>query len=294
MKYLHFLSLVLLLQGCGGEEAIGPAGNVKDFQSYTQVMSAFSDMNNFVGSDPTDVNGLLPGNVPTFSPSAAPDYSGCKSFVIGSALTDDHYRVEYNCRSIPGNDGLNDNIGYIEQDIEDRNQLELGYRSAYDMHHVNRFNVGTYMNSIFKSVHNFTRTSNKYIREYDFTYAVEGDWEPVPVDYRVRRQTRIEYTPSDMNDFLRAGQINASGVFEISGLVGPDGNGRAIPYLKFGLSYYTQNLTYDNTCASTSNLDGTIVFMDGANNKIEVVYVCSVAGMKIYLNGVEQQSFFNP
>lgn len=292
MKRILIASSLLLLQSCGGEEGLGPAGNVKDFKSFTAVMSAFGEMNTFLGTDPTDANELMPTNVPTFG-FLAPDYSSCSSFTIGSSETDDHYKLVYNCSGLPDSGAAVDYKGYIEQDINDRNELDLGYYVTYDLKQYRKNSNGTYIDSTFKGLQSFTKKSKTYERVYEYLYAVEGDWEPVPVDWQVQRQVKVTYTPDDMNDMMKKGKISFEGAFGMSGLVGPDGNGVAIPYLKFGLSFQSKNLTYDDTCTSGS-LDGTIIYIDGSNNKIEVVYDCNQVGNKIYLNGVEQQNFFNP
>src|SRR5690606_7102270 len=109
-------------------------------------------MNTFLESDPVDANALMPNNIPLVS-YFAPDYSTCSKFVIGSDENDDHYKLEYNCSGVPDSGASIDYKGYIEQDIEDRSELDLGYKVAYDLHHYKKNNGGTHMDSNFRGLH---------------------------------------------------------------------------------------------------------------------------------------------
>ncbi len=265
---LVLLALALMgLSACGGQGPLAASGNAQGGMGgfVGPVLQTFASL---LKADVTTPQSLG-FNIPTFvSP-----YDGCRSYVIGSSTSDNHYKIKFDCRNIlDGADTMNW-LGTYEFKAEDAADTSKGYRQDFDM---TRENVGSY-SDVYKGFDELKKTANQVVFESDLTVKMKMKHSP-PVDWEWRRAFKSVYTPDDMAHPGDSGKLLIQGHFGVNGQIGGGPNGEDLGVTKFTFEILSKDLVYDKNCQNFKS--GTVTFKDGAGNALVYTHSCTSVTVK--------------
>ena len=299
---IYAAGLSLLLLGCGGGGgALSAAGGSV---SQAQALQVFSNQNITAA-----LATLVPNNaaqVPVNLPAGfmAGMFDSCTTKNPTSPEDKDNdgipasLEVKYACNNIAGDGGFATRVGkYKIVDFNDeagaKNQ-GWGGGFRYDLDFSNGYAASheefKYIYKGYFEVKN-TATSMSYNSEY--TGSVVGkSLTPVTFDWNWKWQSQWEntYLPENMALPYAKGSAKFHGFFAVSGTMEPDNNGKQTE-VKVVFSLKSKDLKYDRSCSMYWK-EGSISYVDGANNEIRYDYSC--ATFKVFFNGTEVTQNFLP
>ncbi len=110
------------------------------------------------------------------------------------------------------------------------------------------------------------------------------------IDYLFKYTWNYTMVPDDVNNFFTTGSIDFTGTFSMDGefYTEDDNNNHQSYNGNWEISYYSENLLYDSTCAKWYN-SGSIKMEDGSGVIYELRYSCDSA--KFYIDGKESDLY---
>lgn len=289
MKFKNIViigALTAALTGCGGD-----GGDLSATGDASGVLASISGV---VSNQLVTAMAQQPGNIPA-APGGMPSllatpFDGCLTYEIGSANTDAHYKIKYDCRKVTDGADKKDWIGTFEQKYTDAatKDAEKGFFQEMDLTYVIYTNGSTtdYSKDVHKGYYKFTAQATKLVYENDYSLDMEMPTHNPPYDWTWRNQKKSVYTPDDMNNAFAAGSVTHEGFFQIKGLLGGNGPGTANPEINLTFEVSSKGLKYDATCNNYYK-EGSIYLTDGSGNKAEIQYQNDCTTIKYLFNGKE-------
>lgn len=281
-KIIIALSAIALLGACAGDNRqLAAGGNL----AQANVLLANSNFTAALGAARVSAQPTFPGtsSIPSLAQGRA-IWDNCKTFVVGSATTDAHYKIKYDCNKVSdGFGGTKSLVGTYEVEYLDENKkdIEGGYSVTYDLKQNTYPANGEPGEDTFKGYAKGKTTDTQIITEHDVEFHVIGK-DAFVLDWGFRNTLKMTVTPESMANVYSKGTIEFAGFYKLTGLLGGDMSGNMIPEINVTYEISSKDLTYDQAC-TTYYKSGTITLKD-AQNTIVLEYACTTA--TAYYNNV--------
>lgn len=286
-----FLTLLLggLISACGGDGGtLSASGNASAYftgggNQLTGEISTFS----------TFLTGSALSTIPTFNGAvllAGSPIDNCKKYTIGTDSNAKHFRVEYNCKNLiknPSSPGAAvDYLGFIEQSVIDKADPAKGYSYEYDIYEQEVVKRANY--DVNKGFHKLYKSGNSQVVESEMVFHTASDrymaTAGIKLDWGFKSQIKRAYIPDDTSDPVKSGKLMIEAFFKMEGDIGPGANQQKLPAIKVTFEVTSKSLEYDQSCPLYFS-NGSIIYKDGSNNRLEYNYDGCPAQPAITWNG---------
>lgn len=277
-KLMTAMFATIALSGCGGGDGgkLSASGSATGLFASGGAPSAITNFGTFLQNNPMDsLPDDLSNNNSPFVAMAQNAFSHCKTFLIGTAETDDHYKIKYTCEDVDTNDGVIDWLGTKEINVYDPTNYADGYKQTYDLEYSSTTDT-FYQYNKYVGYNEFKNISGRLIFDSDFKIKTKMNPHDPEVDWEFHRQVYIEFKPDDVEDPAATGETIIDAHYKVYGKIGGDSNGNDLGTTDVTFSVTSKDLRYDKNCAKGYD-SGTITFADGSGGKAVVTYSCATA-----------------
>lgn len=305
MKKIGLLmaTLPMLIAGCGGGGgALSAAGGSV---TSAQVQAIFADatiLNVLRTLEVTDNMGSPPVNDQIGGGLLDDPFASCTRSNKDTAVDADgdgikkHLKYEYNCNQVnAGYGGVASRVGFYEvvdhndEDAPENKGWGGGYRYTYEFDSAYK-NAHEEMTFGYNGYFDVKNTGGSLIYDSKYKSHVDGEGtddtgKQLKWSWVWQTNWKNVYTPDDMTQFYKAGNVRIEGFFKVAGSMTPNQTGVSTN-VNVVFEVASKDLRYDrDTCPSYFWSQGEMSFKDGSGNVYKYVYSCGPA--KAYYNGKE-------